>query len=60
MPLYEYQCRKCGYSFEELRPMKDADKAMECPKCHSMKTERQFSTFAAGGCGPGAASRGFT
>lgn len=58
MPLYEYQCRKCGCSFEQLRRMKDADEAIECPKCHSMQVERQFSTFASGGCG-GSGSRGF-
>ncbi len=58
MPLYEYQCRKCGHSFEELRRMADADEARECPKCGAKKTERQFSTFASGGCG-GSGSRGF-
>jgi putative FmdB family regulatory protein len=58
MPLYEYQCRKCGYTFEMLRSMKDADRTAECPKCLSAKVDRQLSTFATGGCGPG--SRGFT
>lgn len=53
MPLYEYCCKHCGNNFEELRPMKDADKAAECPKCHSKQVERQFSTFAAGRCGSG-------
>ena len=51
MPLYEYQCRKCGKTFEVLRRMQDADNALECPKCRSRKVERQFSTFASGGCG---------
>jgi len=58
MPLYEYQCQKCGHSFEELRRMNDADEVRECPKCGARKVERQFSTFAAGGCGA-ASSRGF-
>lgn len=59
MPLYEYQCRRCGKVFEMLRRIKDTDNDLECPNCHSHKVERQFSTFAAGGCGaPG--SRGFT
>jgi len=57
MPIYEYQCRKCGHSFELLRLMKDADSLVKCPKCHSSKVERQLSMFAAGGCSP---SRGFT
>jgi putative FmdB family regulatory protein len=59
MPLYEYQCRSCGAVFEKLRSMKDADCDLECPKCHSHKIERQFSTFASGGCGS-TGSRGFT
>jgi putative FmdB family regulatory protein len=58
MPLYEYQCRACGNTFEMLRRMKDADSDLECPCCHSAKVERRFSTFA-GGCGT-SGSRGFT
>ena len=59
MPLYEYQCRGCGKTFEMLRRMKDVDTLLECPNCHSNKVERQLSTFAATGCGT-AGSRGFT
>lgn len=59
MPIYEYQCRDCGATFEKLRRIKDADSGLECPNCRSTEVERQFSTFSAGGCGaPG--SRGFT
>jgi putative FmdB family regulatory protein len=58
MPIYEYHCRKCGFSFEKLRSMKDADDPVDCPKCKSTRVERQFSTFAAGGCG-GSSSGGF-
>lgn len=59
MPLYEYQCQQCGNTFEMLRRIKDADSDAECPRCHSLKVERLFSTFAAGGCAP-SGSRGFT
>lgn len=59
MPLYEYQYRGCGKTFEMLRRIKDADGDLECPNCHSAKAERMFSTFATGGCGA-AGSRGFT
>lgn len=59
MPLYEYQCRSCGKTFEMLRRMKDADEDVTCPKCHSAGVERMLSTFAAGGCGT-SGSRGFT
>jgi putative FmdB family regulatory protein len=53
MPIYEYRCAACGKSFEQLRRMRDADLDLECPECRSRKVERQFSTFAATGCGPG-------
>lgn len=59
MPLYEYQCRACGKTFELLRRIKDADDDLKCPNCHSTKVERQFSTFSASGCGANS-SRGFT
>jgi len=66
MPLYEYNCPKCGHKFEELTRSADADK-IKCPQCGT-KAARQFSTFGvsmapshshtppAGGCGgcPGA------
>jgi putative FmdB family regulatory protein len=59
MPLYEYQCRSCGKTFEMLRRIKDADNDLECSNCHSKEVERQFSAFAAGGCGT-SGSHGFT
>jgi len=59
MPLYEYHCRGCENVFEMLRRIKDADSDVACPRCESKDVERQFSTFAAGGCG-GSGSRGFT
>ena len=59
MPIYEYQCVNCGYAFEILRRMQDADDALECPKCESPDVKRQLSTFAAGGCAS-SSSRGFS
>lgn len=58
MPLYEYQCQRCGKTFEMLRRISDADCDLECPACHSKKVERQLSTFSAGACGSG--KHGFT
>jgi putative FmdB family regulatory protein len=52
MPMYEYRCRNCGKSFEQLRRMSDADRDLECPDCHSPQVERQLSQFATGGCAP--------
>ncbi len=51
MPLYEYRCKDCGEFFDKLRPVSKADDEIRCPRCQSKETERQLSTFAAGGCG---------
>ena len=32
MPIYEYECKKCGERFEELQNMNDAP-LKNCPKC---------------------------
>ena len=32
MPLYEYQCRKCGHRFEEIQKV-GAKPIRKCPKC---------------------------
>jgi putative FmdB family regulatory protein len=34
MPLYEYVCDECGYSFERLQSFKD-DPVRLCPNCNS-------------------------
>jgi len=51
MPLYEYRCKICGEVFEKLRQTGQADSEVRCPLCESEETERQLSTFTAGGCG---------
>jgi putative FmdB family regulatory protein len=40
MPLYEYACRKCEHTFEELV---FNGEAVECPECHGRKVERLLS-----------------
>jgi putative FmdB family regulatory protein len=45
MPIYEYNCAKCGCGFEALQRMGDKT-CPPCEKCGSKKTERKFSTFA--------------
>lgn len=32
MPTYEYQCRTCGYQFEQMQRFSDPP-LTECPKC---------------------------
>lgn len=33
MPLYEYDCRNCGYEFERVLGMEQYNAAQMCPKC---------------------------
>jgi len=33
VPLYEYRCTACGYSFEKIQSF-SAKPETECPKCH--------------------------
>ena len=59
MPIYEFECKKCGETFEELRPLGDTGRSVSCPECGAKAPKKVFSTFAAGGCGASASS-GFT
>ncbi|ACM06707.1 type I antifreeze protein (plasmid) [Thermomicrobium roseum DSM 5159] len=47
MPLYEYRCRVCGYRFEKLVRLSQADQPIACPNCGTSETERLLSAFAA-------------
>jgi putative FmdB family regulatory protein len=47
MPVYEYQCDKCGHTTESIRAMRDADEAIACESCGSKKTHRAHSVFSA-------------
>jgi len=34
MPIYEYQCTKCGHKFENITlNMKETKESIRCPKC---------------------------
>jgi putative FmdB family regulatory protein len=45
---YEFRCRACGATFEESRPMANADLPATCPDGH-VDTTRLLSVFAATG-----------
>jgi putative FmdB family regulatory protein len=45
MPIYEYQCRGCGQSFEKLQKMDEGKKTIKCPHCGQEKAERVLSDF---------------
>jgi len=46
MPVYEYQCKKCGKEFEKLVM---GEKKPVCPECGSKSLSKKFSVFAAHG-----------
>lgn len=61
MPLYEFQCRVCGRSYEELIRNAADEQATACPECGSKEVARLLSAPAScgseslggsGGCAP--------
>jgi len=50
MPIYEYQCADCQYSFEALVPFAHRDE-IACEKCGENHVTRLASTFASTGHG---------
>jgi putative FmdB family regulatory protein len=44
LPLYEYECEKCGHRFEKIEPV-TAPHKQKCPKCKG-KAERLLSSPA--------------
>jgi len=64
MPIFEYQCSKCGHAFEELVFNTSEGEGVRCPSCKSRKLSKLMSAFASGnsaalpcapsaGCDPG-------
>lgn len=45
MPIYEYACHQCGYSFEHLHRSL-SEKAPACPKCGAAKPQKTLSAFS--------------
>ncbi len=45
MPLFEFVCSTCHFSFEELCTSRE--ESVVCPECGSTKTEKALSVFAA-------------
>jgi putative FmdB family regulatory protein len=48
VPIYEYECHKCGSRFELRRNIADSDDEIKCPKCEARSPKRVFSVFATG------------
>ena len=45
MPIFEYQCKKCGKTFEKL-VLARGQKSPECPDCGAKQVEQQLSRFS--------------
>ena len=41
MPTYDYECRACGHTFDELQSFSDPP-LTKCPRCKKNKLERLF------------------
>ena len=56
MPIYEYECQKCGEKFEYFHWFGEDEKLLKCPKCSDDKPRRVISPFSRGAvdnsCGP--------
>jgi putative FmdB family regulatory protein len=48
MPIYEYECPKCGKRFELRRSISDDDGNIKCPNCGAEKPQRVISVFMTG------------
>lgn len=49
MPIYEYQCQKCGKIFETYMRLSDKDEDLKCPVCGAEKPVKKVSAFSS--CG---------
>jgi len=46
MPIYEYQCRKCGEIFEKIQRVDENEDSLTCPLCGKEKPEKVLSSFS--------------
>lgn len=43
MPIYEYECKSCGHSFERI--MKVGEERPECPACGGTEIKKRIARF---------------
>lgn len=48
MPVYDYQCTKCGERFEIMCKLADRDANTACPACGARETAQVFGGFKVG------------
>ncbi len=46
MPIYEYHCRECDQTFEEIVSANTPIEEIACPYCGEHKAEREMSVFS--------------
>jgi len=56
MPIFEYNCRRCDKSFEQL--VLNVKETVRCPACDSNAVEKQLSVFSSPGSDSQASARG--
>jgi putative FmdB family regulatory protein len=49
MPVYEYQCAKCGEAFDIIVSLSERDAKAICPSCGARDVTRKFGVFTKGG-----------
>ncbi len=53
MPLYEYECQRCGRLFDARRGIDEGDSTVSCPTCGDRDPKRVFATtWSDAGCSP--------
>jgi putative FmdB family regulatory protein len=48
MPIYEYQCAKCGERFEIVSSLSERDEKAVCPACGGREVSQVFGGFRVG------------
>ena len=56
MPIYEFVCKKCGNTFEQLVFKSDPQSGYLCPICGDSDTCKLMSSFSCGQATSGGAS----
>ncbi|MGC8539087.1 MAG: FmdB family zinc ribbon protein [Phycisphaerae bacterium] len=57
MPIYEFECKDCGKTFDHLAPsMQSTNQKALCPQCQSKNTIRKVSVFAVANAQPSGAA----
>jgi len=51
MPIYEYECKKCGKVFEIYQRLSEKSDDIKCPVCGAEKPVKRVSSFSSGGGG---------